>query len=399
MSKKTHICFFTGKRGGFSHLVPILKKIKESDKLECSIVASDMHLSNIFGNTISQVEDHAENVYRIDTMLSSDSKVSRAKSIGIGIIGISQLLDRIKPDLVFVLGDRGEVLAMVISAMELNIPIAHLFGGDITQGGVDEPIRHAITKMANIHFASNKDSAGRIIKLGEDPSMVHNVGSPILDRISQGEFTPADTVREKFSLDIEKPMLILLQHSVTWQVEDAEYQIQQTMEAINALEYQTIAIYPCSDPGYGDVINTLHKYEDRPYLQIHKNIESEDFWGLMNIASALIGNSSAGIMETASFKLPFVNIGIRQEGRLRADNVIDVGHDKEQIIKAIKTAIFDESFKKRVEDCISPYGDGQSSDRIVKLLSEIEINKELIKKKMTFLPGSEARIPETYSKR
>jgi GDP/UDP-N,N'-diacetylbacillosamine 2-epimerase (hydrolysing) len=385
MSVKRHISFFTGKRGGFSHLVPILGRIKESGNIECSIIATDMHMSNTFGNTINQVENHAENVYRIDTMLSSDSKVSRAKSIGIGIIGISQLLDRIKPDLVFVLGDRGEVLAMVISAMQLNIPVAHLFGGDVTQGGVDEPVRHAITKMANIHFASNKDSAERIIKLGEDPSMVHNVGSPILDRINQSEYTPADTVRKKFNLDINKPVLLLLQHSVTWQVEEAEHQMQQTMEAIDALKCQTIAVYPCSDPGYNDVISTLHKYEDRPYLQVYKNIESEDFWGLMNIASALIGNSSAGVMETASFKLPFINIGIRQEGRLRADNVIDVGHDKNQIVKAIETAIFDEAFKKRVEDCISPYGDGQASERIVDILNHLEINENLIKKKMTFL--------------
>jgi GDP/UDP-N,N'-diacetylbacillosamine 2-epimerase (hydrolysing) len=383
MGVKRNICFFTGKRGGFAHMVPIIKKIKESDNFEHSIIVSDMHLSNTFGKTLSQVENHAENVYKIDTMLSSDSKVSRAKSIGIGIIGISQLLERIKPDLVFVLGDRGEVLAMVISAMELNIPVAHLFGGDVTQGGVDEPVRHAITKMANIHFTSNNESATRVIKMGEDPAMVHNVGSPILDRISRNEFSPPESIVKKFELNLKEPILILLQHSITWQVKEAEHQIKQTMEAIDALGFQTIAIYPCSDPGYEDIISVLHKYEGKPYLQIHKNIESEDFWGLMNVASALIGNSSAGVMETASFKLPFVNIGIRQEGRLRADNVIDVGHDKGEIIKAIKTAVLDESFKKRVEDCVSPYGDGQASERIVDILSNLEMNEALIRKKMT----------------
>ena len=177
--------------------------------------------------------------------------------------------------------------------------------------------------------------------------------------------------------------MILLQHSITWQVEEVVHQIQQTMEAIDALGFQTIAIYPCSDPGYQDIIDTLHKYEDKPYLQIYKNIESKDFWGLMSVANALIGNSSAGVMETASFKLPFANIGIRQEGRLRADNVIDVSHDKNEIIKAIQTAIFDESLKKKVEGCVSPYGDGQASERIIKILSNIEMNQALIKKKMT----------------
>jgi len=384
VNKSRHICFFTGKRGGFNHLVSIIERIKETNDLTCSIIAADMHLSETFGKTISEVEQLAEITYRIDTMIGSDSKVARAKSIGIGIMSFSQALDSINPDLVFVLGDRGEVLAMTISALEMNIPIVHLFGGDVSQAGVDEPVRHAITKMANIHFASNHESTNRIVKMGEEPWRVHNVGSPVLDLIHQGRFTPPEAVLREFSLNQEEPILLLLQHSVTWQVEDAESQIRQTMEAINQLGYQTIAVYPCSDPGYETIINALLEYKDKPYFQIYKNIVFQDFWGLMNVAGAFVGNSSAGIMETASFRIPCINIGIRQEGRLRADNVIDVDHDKDQIINAIQTALFDKDFKLKIQNCVSPYGDGKASERIVSILKNLEINENLVRKKMTY---------------
>jgi len=384
MSAVRKVCFFTGKRGGFTHMIPVIEGVKGSDKLDYCVLASDMHLSNTFGSTINEVKIWAENIYCVDSMLSSHSRVSRAKSIGIGLMSYAQMLDTIRPDFVFILGDRGEVLAMAISAMEMNIPILHLFGGDLTQGGVDEPVRHAITKMANVHFTSNQESADRILRMGEEPWRVHNVGSPVLDLIRKKKFTPPDEICAKFKLDKNCPILILLQHSVTWQVGETEYQINKTMKAIDSFGYQTIGICPCSDPGYDDIIKVLLEYEDKPYFQLFRNIEFSDFWGLMNIASAFIGNSSAGVMETASFKIPFVNIGIRQEGRLRADNVIDVDHSEDQIIEAIQTAVNDKKFREKVNNCVSPYGDGKASEKIVSVLQNIEINENLIRKKMTY---------------
>ena len=384
MTRQRNTCFFSGKRGGFNHLIPIVERINKTDDLACSVVAADMHMVEKFGKTINEVKEWTENVYTIDTMLCSDTKIARAQSIGLGIMSFSQLLDSIQPDLVFVLGDRGEVLAMTIAAMEMCIPIVHLFGGDISQAGVDEPVRHAITKMANIHLASNQESANRILRMGDEPWRVYNVGSPVLDLIYQKRFTTPEKASEKFVLDLGKPILLLLQHSVTWQVEDAESQIRQTMEAVDHLGYQTIAIYPCSDPGYGDIIKVLTEYDDKPYFQLFKNIEFSDFWGLMNVADAFIGNSSAGVMETASFKIPFVNIGIRQEGRLRADNTIDVDHRKNQIIEAIQIAVNDKEFREKVNNCVSPYGSGNASEKIVSILQNIEINENLIKKKMTY---------------
>jgi UDP-N-acetylglucosamine 2-epimerase (non-hydrolysing)/GDP/UDP-N,N'-diacetylbacillosamine 2-epimerase (hydrolysing) len=369
------VCFFTGKRGGFTHMIPVIEGVKGSDKLDYCVLASDMHLSNTFGSTINEVKIWAENIYCVDSMLSSHSRVSRAKSIGIGLMSYAQMLDTIRPDFVFILGDRGEVLAMAISAMEMNIPILHLFGGDLTQGGVDEPVRHAITKMANVHFTSNQESADRILRMGEEPWRVHNVGSPALDLIRKKKFTPPDEICAKFKLDKNCPILILLQHSVTWQVAEAEYQINKTMEAVDHLGYQTIAIYPCSDPGYDDIIKVLLEYEDKPYFQLFENIEFSDFWGLMNIASAFIGNSSAGVMETASFKIPFVNIGIRQEGRLRADNVIDVDHRKDQIIEAIQTAVNDKKFREKVNNCVSHTVMGKPLKRLFLFCKILKLTK------------------------
>jgi len=384
MSDSKNLCFFTGKRGGFTHLIPILERIERTKDLKYSIIVSDMHLTKTFGNTLSEVRQWAKNIYRIETMLSSDSKVARAKSIGIGIINYAQSLDSIRPDLVFILGDRGEVLAFAISALELNIPIVHLFGGDITQGGVDEPIRHAITKLANIHFTSNQESANRILKMGEESWRIQNVGSPVLDLIQQKRFTPAKDIYKKFNLDRKKPIFLLVQHSVTWQVEQTEQQIRQTMEAIDYFGYQTIAVYPCSDPGYEVIIDIFSEYKKKQYFQLFKNIEFADFWGLMNISSLFIGNSSAGVMETASFNIPFLNIGMRQERRVRSSNVIDVDHNKNQIIKGIETALFENNFKKKVKNCISPYGDGKASERIVSFLRNLKINKKLIQKKMSY---------------
>ena len=384
MIRQGHICFFSGKRGGFTHLIPIFEKIKQTDNMYYSIVVADMHLSEKFGKTVGEVAKWSDNIYQVETISNSDSKVERAKSIGIGIMKFAPLLEKVRPDIVFVLGDRGEVLAFTIAAMELNIPIVHLFGGDVTQGGVDEPVRHAITKLSNIHLASNQKSADRIVKMGEEKWRVHNVGSPVIDLIFKKRFASPEIIKSKYELDLEKPILLFLQHSVTWQVEEAENQMRQSMDAIDQLGYQTVAVYPCSDPGYESIIRVLLEYQDKPYFQLHKNIEFADFWGLMNVADVFIGNSSAGVMETAPFKLPFINIGIRQEGRLRSDNVIDVEHDKKNIMEAIQTAIFDKDFIETVERCKSPYGDGHASERIVSILRELEINEKLIRKKVTY---------------
>jgi len=378
------ICFFTGKRGGFTHFVPLLERIGADPALEYSVVACDMHLMQLFGETIGEVEDWSRNVYTLETALGSDSRRARAKSVGLVVLGAAELLEQLKPELVLVLGDRGEALGMTIAAVELNIPVAHLFGGDVCQGGVDEPVRHAITKLASVHLASNRQSADRIVRMGEEPWRVHTVGAPALDLIARKQYTPAVEICRRFQLDPDKPILVLLQHSVSWQVEEAGAQIRETLRALDELEYQTVAIYPCSDPGYQAVIAGLEERRARPWMRLQPHVPFADFWGLLSVAGAFVGNSSAGVIETPSFGLPFVNVGIRQRDRLRADNVIDAPHEKDAIVRAIRTALFDDGVRERARRCESPYGDGHAAGRIVEILKSVTLGDRLIQKRLAY---------------
>ncbi|MGE4552512.1 MAG: UDP-N-acetylglucosamine 2-epimerase [Desulfovibrionaceae bacterium] len=387
---KRHICFFSGKRGGFNHLIPVIEAVRAEPDMDASIIVADMHLAGAFGHTVDEVRRYLppDRVHEVETLMGSDSKVARVKSLGVGILGQADLLHRLAPDFLVVLGDRLEILAPVLTALQLNIPVAHLFGGDLTQGGVDEVVRHAVTKMAALHFAATEQSAERIRRMGEEPWRVHAVGSPALDLIRQGRYTPADEVRRKFSLDPDRPVVLLLQHSVTWQVDRAGAQIQATLDALdtsNRDDIQVVAVQPCSDPGYSEVVRALEAAAaSRPRFQLHKNIDGPDFWGLMALAAVLVGNSSAGPLETASFHLPCINIGIRQQDRLRADNVLDVDHDAAAIAAALDTALADDAFLARVRACVSPYGDGRAAGRILDVLRDAPTDGSLIRKKMTY---------------
>jgi UDP-N-acetylglucosamine 2-epimerase (non-hydrolysing)/GDP/UDP-N,N'-diacetylbacillosamine 2-epimerase (hydrolysing) len=382
-----HLCFFSGKRGGFNHFVPILEAIEGDDRFDYTLLVADMHLSSRFGDTVNEVLDHARTVRRVETLMDQGSKVSRAKSLGVGILGMADMLLEMQPDYLVVLGDRLEIMGPVLCAAQLNIPVVHLFGGDLTQGGVDELVRHAVTKLANVHFPATQDSARRILAMGEEQWRVHVSGSPALDLIRQGRFTPADEVRRKYGLDADgagdQPAVILLQHSVTWQVESARDQIRETLEAIDALGLPTIAVHPCSDPGYEEIVAELEAF-DRPFFRTYPNIPFMDFWGLMHIGGVLLGNSSAGVLESTSFGLPAVDIGTRQQDRLRAENVIHAEHDAASIEKAARFALDDEDFRQSARNCVSPYGDGHASQRILDVLHGLRDDQRLITKKMTY---------------
>ena len=385
-----HICFFSGKRGGFSHLLRLMEAVRDSGDMEHSLIVSDMHLSERFGRTIDEVRaalGSDERIYPVRTLVEGDTKAGRSKSIGLGLMGVTRVLERLAPDFMVVLGDRGEILAPAIAAVELNIPLVHLFGGDLTQGGVDEQVRHAVTKLANIHFAATEESAERIRKMGEEPWRVHAVGSPVLDLVRQGRFTPAAEVRAKYGLG-DEPVAILLQHSVTWQVDEAREQIRATIQALtSAMDergLQVVAVYPCSDPGWSVVVEELERFAEKPGVQLHKNLPFQDFWGLLDTASVLVGNSSCGILEAPSFGLPCVNVGMRQQDRTRGDNVIDVAHEAGAIRAGLDKALDDQEFLRTVALRRSPYGDGRAGERMLKVLRETPLDDRLLFKKMTY---------------
>ncbi|KAF5432942.1 GDP/UDP-N,N'-diacetylbacillosamine 2-epimerase (hydrolyzing) [Candidatus Methanophagaceae archaeon] len=380
---KRKILYITGTRADYGLMQSVLKAIEEHPKLELTIVVTGMHLMPEFGLTIIEIKKDGFKIHAIDATYENDNKESMVSFVGKFIQLLTKEIKEIKPDIILLLGDRGEMLAGAIVGTYLTIPVAHIHGGDITST-VDEPIRHAITKLAHIHFPATEKSAERIIRMGEDPAKVFVVGAPGLDTLLNEKLIAPEELSKKYNLDLSKPILLVVQHPVTTEVDDAPEQIRETSEAVLELKPQTVLVYPNADAGGREMIEVIKKYEEYPFINSFKSIPHREYLSLMGIASVMIGNSSSGIIEAPSFGLPVVNIGSRQEGRERAENVIDVDYNKEQIKAAIKKALYDEDFQEKVKICKSPYGDGKAGIKIADVLSKIKIDKKLLQKKLAY---------------
>lgn len=382
---KRRITVITGTRSEYGLLYPVMHAIENHPKLELSIIATGMHLSHEHGYTLNEIKKDGFSIdAMVDMLMIGDTGAHMAKSLGKGIIGMTDALEKIRPDILLVLGDRDEPFAGAVAAAHMNIPVAHIHGGETTEGCIDESIRHSITKFAHIHFPATEESADRIRKMGEEPWRIHTAGAPGLDTILNTKFIPADQLVKKYSLRKEQPLLLAVQHPVTIQPEKAEEQIRITLEALKELMIQTVLVYPNSDAGGRSMIEAIKEYGHLLFLHTFKSLPHIEFISLMNLANALVGNSSSGVIEAPSFHLPAVNIGIRQEGRQHTCNLINVPHDKQKIIDAIKMALYDETFKKKVHNCVNPYGDGKAGIRIADVLAKIEINQKLLQKKITY---------------
>lgn len=378
------VAVVTGTRAEYGILKPVLRAIKSHPRLNLILIVTGMHLSKEFGYTIKEIiKDGFKIDAKVEMLHKEDTRAAMAKSIGKCVIKMTEVLEKTKPDLLVLLGDRAEMLAGAVAASYMGIPIAHLHGGEVS-GSIDDSIRHAITKLAHIHFPATQRSAERIIKMGEDPSRVFVVGAPALDTILNEKLPEPAELSRKYGVDLSKPILLVLQHSVVTECEDAADQIKETLEAIVELKHQTILIYPNADAGGRRMVKVIKKYEKYPFIKSFKSLPYKDYLGLMSVASVMIGNSSSGIIEAPSFHLPVVNIGSRQNGRERSTNVIDVGYDRKKIIKAVEKALYDEEFRKNVRKCKNPYGDGKAGERIAKILAEIKITPELLQKKITY---------------
>ena len=375
----------TGTRAEYGLLYPVLKAIEARPELKLSLAVTGMHLSHEFGYTVREIEKDGFPIdARIDMLLSSDTPEAMAKSIGLGIIGMAQTWEQLQPDMILILGDRVEPLAAAISGAYMNFAVAHISGGDVTRGGLDEYARHAITKFAHIHFPATKRSAERIVKMGEDEWRVHVVGSPALDIILNEPLLSPKTLGKKLGLDLSRPLILVVQHPVTTQVDEAPKQMRETLEAIVEIGYPTVVVYPNADAGGRRMIEVIKEYEKYPFIKTHKSLPRKEYLILMKVASVMVGNSSSGIVEAPSFGLPAVNIGIRQEGRERGENVIDVEHNKKEIVRAIQKALKDDIFLKKVKKCENPYGDGKTGPRIAEILSKTEITARLLQKRITY---------------
>jgi len=381
--KKRKILYISGARADYGPMRETLFKIKDHPKLNLEIVATGVHLMPEFGETIREIKKDGFKIHKINAVYEEDNKESMVRFIGKFLQLLIKKIKRIKPDIILLLGDRAEILAGAIVGAYLDIPVAHVHGGEVTST-IDEFNRHAITKLSHIHFPATRNSAKRLIKMGEESWRVFVVGAPGLDTILNKRLFLKKKIAEKYNLDLKRPILLVIQHPVSEEVDKAGFQMKETMEAIKELGYQTVVIYPNADAGGRRMIKVIEKYRKYPFIKIYKSIPRQDYLSLMRCASVMVGNSSSGIIEAPSFHLPVVNIGKRQEGRERAGNVIDVDYKKNEIKKAIKKAIFDKKFRERVKKCKNPYGDGKAGIRIVNILSKIKIDKKLLQKKITY---------------
>ena len=378
------IAVITGTRAEYGIFKSVLREIEANLELNLSLIVIGMHLSAEFGYTVKEIEEDGFKIdAKIDVLHSEDTGAAMSKSIGRCMVRTANALEKIKPDVLLILGDRSEMLVGAVSATYMGIPIAHIHGGDVS-GNVDEPVRHAITKLAHIHFAATEESADRIIKMGEEPWRVHVVGAPGLDLILNEKMPEPREIARKYGLDLSKPILLVVQHSVITEADDAPNQIRETLEAIVELGYQTILIYPNADAGGRRMIEVIREYEKYPFIKTFRSVIHKEYLSLMKLASVIVGNSSSGIIEAPSFRLPVVNIGTRQKGRQRAENVINIDYDKEEIKMAIQKALYDKKFKEKVKNCKNFYGDGKAGMRIANVLSEIKIDKKLLEKRMTY---------------
>jgi len=374
---KRKICVVTGTRAEYGLLKHIMKEINIHPSLELYTIVTGSHLSKKYGYTIKEIEkDNFKIDDKVDMKITGKDKKDMAKSIGYGIIGITESLIKIKPDILLILGDRGEALAAAIAASYLDIIIAHIHGGDESDGGIhiDDKIRHVITKLSHIHFPVTKKSAQRIEKLGEKKWRIKVVSAPGLDAILKRNKKPSNVIAKKFNLDLKKPILLVVQHP-SLIGNNADKEMEETMKAIKELKMQTIIIYPNSDAGGIKMIDVINKYKYLSFLKIYKNLSQEDYFDIMQIANVMIGNSSSGTIESPLFNLPVVNIGNRESTRESAGNKIYVSHDKDKIKNAIKKSLINKIFIQE-----NPYNNGSSSKKIVNFLSSIEIDDKIIKK-------------------
>lgn len=373
------ICVVTGSRAEYGLLSVVMKAIRNEPDFTLQVLATGMHLSPEFGLTYKEIERDGFAIdAKVEMLLSSDTPVGIAKSIGIGISGIADALSSLKPDLLVVLGDRFEILAAVESALVARIPVAHIAGGDTTEGAFDEAIRHSITKMAHLHFVTNEAAARRVRQLGENPANIYTVGSPGIDQIMQIKLLERRDLEKELEFTFQKRNLMVTFHPVTLDSQPAGRQFRELLKALDMLGNDLGMIFtrPNADTDGRAIIGMIDDY-----VATHRHTKAFSSLGQLRYLSAVarvdavVGNSSSGLYEVPSFRKPTVNIGDRQQGRLQASSVINCRPDSADILRAIKEAMV-----KDCTDAINPYGAGDSARRIVAVLKAIPNYSVLLKK-------------------
>jgi len=375
------ILFLTGSRGEWGYIRPILQLCKHRG-IDYSICTTNMQLLPSNGLGVNEIlADGFEVEDRIYMSLEGHNHFTMAKSLGVFLASFVDTLARVKPDWLLLAGDRGEQLMGAIAASYTYTPVAHIQAGELS-GNIDGLARHAIGKFVHLHFAANEDARDRLLKLGEEEFRVHMVGAPQLDELREGRFSSPSDIAERFNIDPTQPFMLVVQHSVTEEMAHAQDQILATIQATHRFQIPKIWVMPNNDAGSEVVRNTIIK-ERRSDSQIFANLRREDYLGLMKLARCIVGNSSSGLLEAPSFKVPSVNLGRRQSMRVCGANVINADFEVEAIVQAIETAMSDK-FRESLELMDNPYGDGCSSSRIIDILQKNYRNEKLLIKQLTY---------------
>ena len=367
------IAVFTGTRAEYGLLYWLLKDIQAHSSLELQLLVSAMHLSPEFGMTYKQIEsDGFKITEKVEMLLSSDSAVGTVKSMGLGVIGFADALNRMKPDLLIVLGDRFEALAAAQAAMILRIPIAHIHGGEITEGAYDDAIRHAITKLSLLHFTSTDAHRNRVIQLGEHPNRVFNVGAVGLDHLQRTELMSINNLSASLDFNLDKPYFLVTYHPVTTASEPAKESFLNILQALEQFpSHQIILTYPNADDGGREIIPLLEEYAaKRPERVLAiPSLGQKRYLSAVKHAQAVVGNSSSGIIEVPSFKIPTINVGERQRGRMAAKSVMSCPPTTQAISKTLSS-----SLKNDFSKVINPYGKGQASEAILREVLKADLS-------------------------
>ena len=397
MNKRT-VAVFTGNRAEYGLQFPILKAIRNHPALEYRLIVSGAHLDRDFGRTIQEIRSDGFDIHaEVKIDMDEDSLHGTARAIGSGMLSMSEALATLRPDLLVVYADRFEGLAAVLAGTQMNVPTAHIEGGDLTEGGaLDDSVRHAMSKLAHLHFTTNQQASNRLLAMGEEPWRVHTVGFPAIDLIAAGSYAKADEVMSRLGLDAKRPVVLFTQHSVTTEFDQAAAQVEPSMAAMRRLAgegCQVILTYPNNDAGGRRIIERLEALgaEAVDGIQLHRSLGRHLYHGVLALALdperqvACVGNSSSGIKETPAFGCPTVNIGTRQLGRLRAGNVLDACHDADAIYRATRRCFDDGDFRLHCRSIENPYGVGDAGIKIAERLATVPLEPRslLLRKGMT----------------
>jgi UDP-hydrolysing UDP-N-acetyl-D-glucosamine 2-epimerase len=375
------IAVVTTSRADYSHLYWPLHDLDAHPDVDLKLIVVGSHLSPEFGMTVREIEkDGFAIAGRVECLLSSDSDVGMAKTIGLATLSLADLLGQMRPDLLLLIADRYEMLAPASVALALRIPMAHIEGGEVSEGAIDDAVRNALTKMSHVHFTSTIAAKERVIAMGEEPWRVHRAGAPSLDHLMRNKLHSREELERRLGIDLRQPSLVVAYHPVTI-LRETTQEADALFAALEQIEGQIFFCYPNADAGSRQIIETTKAFlAQRARVKVFVNLDALTYWSLLAQVDVMVGNSSSGIMETASFALPTVNVGMRQKGRERARNVLDASPVKQDILQQVVRARSAE-FRASLKGMKNPYGDGTASATIVRVLTTVPLGTELLVKR------------------